>query len=225
MAFRFGEFSFDSGTGELARHGRPVPLQQQPARVLRYLLEHPDRVITREELVRHIWPDGHYVNFDQGLNYCIRQIRVALGEGADAPRFLETVPRRGYRWRGPSAPREPAPIRPWTPATAAPVWRTRRVTIWGAAAFTAIGIAMGASLAPRLAPTALQPPPAVTAERDATVRSHLRMAFDALHLLTHAAIEPERRAEAPRAIVTLWFVVASQLGLTFAESARPTGSV
>jgi hypothetical protein len=89
------------------------------------------------------------------------------------------------------------------------------VPLWAAAAFAAIAAVTGATVATRLAPPLLPHSPAVAAGRTAAVGSHLRIAFDALHLLTHAAIEPERRAEAPRAIATLWFVVASQFGLVF----------
>lgn len=216
MAVVFGPFSFDPISGELSRGGRPVPLQQQPARVLRYLLEHPEQLVPREDIVRHIWPDGHYVNFDQGLNYCIRQIRIALGEEADAPRFLETIPRQGYRWRGPGLRHQvdgPALSPVEGPAQGA---GRRRMPLWAAAAFSAFGAVMGAMMTAPPGPPPAQPSPVVS-DRAATVRSHARMAFDALHVLTHAAIEPERRAEAPRAIATLWYVVSSQMGLVFTD--------
>ena len=72
-------------------------LEPQPARVLALLVARAGELVTREEIQREVWPDTH-VDFDQGLNYCIRQIRTALGETAEAPRFIETLPRRGYRF-------------------------------------------------------------------------------------------------------------------------------
>jgi hypothetical protein len=95
--------------------------------------------------------------------------------------------------------------------------RARRVPFWAAAGFAAFDAVMGAMVTMRLAPPQVQTASAVTADRTVTLKSHLRLAFDALHLLTHAAIEAQRRAEAPRAFATLWFVVASQFGLAFTE--------
>lgn len=96
---RFGQFSFDPQTGELRdRNGRIVPLEPQPARVLTVLVARPGSLVTREELRASVWPEGTHVEFDQGLNYCIRQVRAALGDNARQPVFIETVARRGYRF-------------------------------------------------------------------------------------------------------------------------------
>lgn len=100
---RFGDFELTAATGELERRERlgtrePVKLQPQPARALLFLAERPGTLVTRAELQSHLWGEAHYVDYEQGLNYCIRAIRRALGDDASAPRFLETVPRRGYRF-------------------------------------------------------------------------------------------------------------------------------
>ncbi len=95
---RFGGFELDLGTRELLRDGRPVKLQQQPCRVLAVLASRPGELVTREEIRKAIWGADTWVNFDQGLNFCIKEVRAALGDSADAPRFVETLPRRGYRF-------------------------------------------------------------------------------------------------------------------------------
>jgi len=86
---------------ELRRSGVAVPLQRQPALVLSCLLGHPGQVVGRDELARFVWPEGHHVEVDQSLRYCVRQIRLALQDDAAAPRYIETLPRKGYRWIGP----------------------------------------------------------------------------------------------------------------------------
>jgi DNA-binding winged helix-turn-helix (wHTH) protein/TolB-like protein len=98
---RFGMFEFDPATGELWRDGVPVKLQPQPARVLAILAGRPGEVISRDELRQQVWTDGTFVDFERGLNFCVAQIRSALGDSADSPRFVETLPRRGYRFIAP----------------------------------------------------------------------------------------------------------------------------
>jgi DNA-binding winged helix-turn-helix (wHTH) protein len=96
---RFAGFSLDPATGDLrSPEGTVVPLEPQPAKLLVELATRPGSLLTREELCRAIWPDGTHVEFDQGLNYCIRQVRAALGDDARRPVFIETVARRGYRF-------------------------------------------------------------------------------------------------------------------------------
>jgi DNA-binding winged helix-turn-helix (wHTH) protein/TolB-like protein len=97
----FGLFELDPATGTLTRDRRPVRLQPQPARVLAILVERAGEVVTREELRAQIWNDGTHVDFERGLNFCIAQIRNALGDSAESPRFIETVPKRGYRFIAP----------------------------------------------------------------------------------------------------------------------------
>jgi TolB-like protein len=88
------------------RAGAPVHLQPQPARVLALLAAAPGRLVTREELRQHVWGSGTFVDFDQGLNWCIRRIREALEDDAAAPRYIQTVPRRGYRFIAPAPGRQ-----------------------------------------------------------------------------------------------------------------------
>ena len=95
---RFDGFEILLGTCELLRDGRPVKLQQQPCRVLALLASRAGELVTREEIRGAIWGAHTWVNFDQGLNFCIKEVRAALGDSADAPRYVETLPRRGYRF-------------------------------------------------------------------------------------------------------------------------------
>ncbi len=98
---RFGPFELSGATGEILKDGMPLKLQPQPFRVLRLLVSRPGELIGREEIQDTLWADGTTVEFDQGLNYCIRQIRAALNDDAREPRFIETVPKRGYRFIAP----------------------------------------------------------------------------------------------------------------------------
>jgi TolB-like protein/DNA-binding winged helix-turn-helix (wHTH) protein len=98
---RFGQFEFDLQTGELRRRGLEVKIAGQPLQILAILLEHPGQVITREQIQRKLWPADTFVEFEQSLNAAVKRLREALGESADNPRFLETVPRRGYRFIAP----------------------------------------------------------------------------------------------------------------------------
>ena len=105
---RFGLFEFDAVTGVLTREGAPVRLQPQPARVLAILVARAGEVVTRDALRQEVWNDGTFVDFERGLNFCIAQIRSALGDAADSPRFIETLPRRGYRFIAPVERLRPA---------------------------------------------------------------------------------------------------------------------
>ena len=106
---RFGVFVFDSARLELRRNGAPVRLQDKPARVLARLLEQPGEVVAREQLCRHLWPAGTYVEFEASLNNAVRRLREVLGDSAETPRFVETVARRGYRFVAPAERIAPAP--------------------------------------------------------------------------------------------------------------------
>jgi DNA-binding winged helix-turn-helix (wHTH) protein/TolB-like protein len=108
---RFGIFDFNPSTGDLRRNahlrqgsggqGVAVRLQAQPARVLAALVSRAGQVVTRETLQREVWSDGTHVDFERGLNFCVAQVRSALGDSAESPRFIETVPREGYRFIAP----------------------------------------------------------------------------------------------------------------------------
>ena len=99
-SIRFGEFELNEQTFELRRNGTPVRIQQQPARVLAFLMNHRGTLVTREQIRLAIWGEDTFVDFEQGLNFCIRQIRLALADQAENPRYIETLPRLGYRFVG-----------------------------------------------------------------------------------------------------------------------------
>jgi cholera toxin transcriptional activator len=100
--FRFGVFDFDAESGELCREGKAQPrLRDQALQILLMLLERPREVVTREELRNGLWPADTFVDFDHGLNTAINQLRNALGDSAANPRFIQTLPRRGYRFIAP----------------------------------------------------------------------------------------------------------------------------
>ena len=99
--YRFGLFEFDTAARELRREGMLVRLQAQPAQVLTRLIEHAGEVVSREELHRAVWGGETFVDFERGLNFCIGQIRAALGDDATTPRYIRTIPRSGYQFIAP----------------------------------------------------------------------------------------------------------------------------
>lgn len=100
-SIRFGEFELELRSGELRKDGTPVKLQPQPLKVLALLVANAGRLVTREEIQRAVWESETFVDFEHGLNFCIKQIRTALGDNAQAPLYIETLPRRGYRFIAP----------------------------------------------------------------------------------------------------------------------------
>jgi DNA-binding winged helix-turn-helix (wHTH) protein/Tfp pilus assembly protein PilF len=156
MTVRFGTFDLDPSSGELRRAGLRVRLQRQPFKVLMALLERPGVAVSREDLRRTLWGDDTFVDFDHGLNFCVHQLRRALGDDALRPRFVETLPGVGYRFIAPvtrATPVEPSAIRP----SARPSWPRWVVVL---AALWLVGQKGGAS-APR--PIRHDPTPAVQA--------------------------------------------------------------
>ena len=95
---RFGVFEVDLQSGEFRKSGVKLKLQEQPFQVLVCLLERPGKVVSREKLIEKLWPHGTVVDYEHSLGTAINKIRQALGDSADNPRFVETVPRRGYRF-------------------------------------------------------------------------------------------------------------------------------
>src|ERR1700685_3302808 len=95
---RFGTFELDLRTGELRSNGSTVRLQPQPAKVLALLVSRAGEVVIREDLKKHVWGSETFVDFDKGLTFAIGQIRTALGDDPDHARFVETLPKRGYRF-------------------------------------------------------------------------------------------------------------------------------
>jgi eukaryotic-like serine/threonine-protein kinase len=105
---RFDQFELDASAGELRRNGDRIKLPPQPFRVLELLVRRSGEVLTREEIRKRVWQEDTFVDFEQGLNFCIRQIREAVGDTAGTPRFIETLPRRGYRFLVPIEAAVPA---------------------------------------------------------------------------------------------------------------------
>lgn len=121
---RFGIFELDPESGELRKQGLKVRLQEQPFQILQILLEHPGKVVTREELQQRIWPSDTFVDFDHGVYNAVQKLREALGDSADTPRYIETLSRRGYRFiaplNGPALNGPTSEPRSSAPAAAAP---------------------------------------------------------------------------------------------------------
>lgn len=125
--WQFGDFQLHKISGELTRSGVRVPLERQPALVLICLIEARGEIVTRETLRQAVWGDQTHVAFDDSLNYCIRRIRAALGDDPKRPIFVETLPRRGYRFIADAKDVISSPV--------------RRLPAWAAAA-AAIGAAI-----------------------------------------------------------------------------------
>src|SRR5215469_6837159 len=104
---RFGVFELDPRVAELRKHGVRVRLQEQPFQILSLLLEHPGGLVTREALRQKLWSSDTFVDFDRNLNKAINKLRLALGDSAESPRFVETLHRRGYRFIAPVQSDEP----------------------------------------------------------------------------------------------------------------------
>ena len=100
-SFRFGEFDLDVDAGELRRNNRRLKLQPQPFKLLLLLVRRAGSLVSREEIRAELWPEGTFVDFDQSVNFSIKQIRDALGDSAERPLYIETVPKRGHRFIAP----------------------------------------------------------------------------------------------------------------------------
>lgn len=144
MIYRFGVFEFDDRAAVLTRSNCPMALEPQPARALALLLSRAGDVVSRDDLRAHLWGEDTHVDFDRGLAYCIGQLRTALGDTADNPRFMQTLPRRGFRFIAPvdaiSAAGSATP--PAEPLATAPEAARRRPG-WTAAA--AVALVVGAT--------------------------------------------------------------------------------
>jgi TolB-like protein/DNA-binding winged helix-turn-helix (wHTH) protein/Tfp pilus assembly protein PilF len=157
----FADFELDPRRHELRRNGRRVPLQEQPYQILACLLERPGDIVSRETLRERLWPSGTYVEFEKSINVAVMKLRDALGDSAEAPRFVETVPRLGYRFVGALASHTPArpaaadaPIQPGPGGTAGPAVTAegptrfggrRRLAMLGTIAVVATAAALGAA--------------------------------------------------------------------------------
>jgi Tol biopolymer transport system component/DNA-binding winged helix-turn-helix (wHTH) protein len=153
---RFGQFELDLCEGRLLKRGLPVRLENQPFQILAALLEHPGEVVSREQLCASLWPDGTYVDFDEGLNTAIKKLRYVLGDSAENPVFIETVPRRGYRFIAPVQIDEDGiqPLGQASPGNGHPPLEARPELLvatlpapktWTAGRLIALGIILGAA--------------------------------------------------------------------------------
>src|SRR5262245_50888521 len=157
--FRFDEFELALKSGELRKNGRVVRLQPQPFKVLAFLASHAGQTVTRQELQHAVWDGETFVDFEHGLNFCIKQIRSALGDNAQTPRIVETLPKRGYRFipeverlNGSRTagteinepPEVPSPVEPQQPTTAFSAKRLATIALIAgvvvAAGYFAIGL-------------------------------------------------------------------------------------
>lgn len=137
---RFGTFELDRTTGELWSKGQRVPLQGQPAQLLSHLVGRPGTVVTREELRRALWSEDTFVEFDTALNVAVNKVRQALRDSASTPRFVETIPKRGYRFL---ADVHPVGMGAALKEPPAPTWPLRDRRIWmaiGAAAAAVVAL-------------------------------------------------------------------------------------
>src|SRR5215468_6097298 len=138
---RFGTFEADMRTGELLKQGVRIKLQDQPFQVLAVLLQRRGDVVTRDELRNEIWPEDTFVDFDNSLNTAINKLREALGDSADNPRFIETLPRRGYRFLAPVTSTDRRESRATALAVAKPT--KRRKVVLGVTLVLALAAAAG----------------------------------------------------------------------------------
>jgi DNA-binding winged helix-turn-helix (wHTH) protein/tetratricopeptide (TPR) repeat protein len=136
---RFGVFEFDSGTMELRKDGRLVRVRPQSLRLLALLLARPGELVSRDDIQQALWGRETFVDFEQGVNHCIKELRAALGDVAESPRYIQTLPRRGYKF---IAPVENATA--GTPAPAAQPPRRLSASAWVAGALFAIVVAAAA---------------------------------------------------------------------------------
>ncbi len=142
---QFGRFVFDVQGAELTRQGIRVRIQDKPLRLLQLFLRRPGELVTRAELQKELWPDAAFLDFEDGLNTAVRKLREALGDAADKPRFLETVPRHGYRWIAEVTAEPEAPaLAPAAPSPAAPPPAPRRRWLWPTATAGFLLLAAGA---------------------------------------------------------------------------------
>jgi len=147
---RFGAFEVDLRSGELRKHGIRLKLQQQPFQVLALLLDRPGDVVTREELHQKLWPADTFVDFDTGLNSAIKKLRDALGDSAEEPRYIETLPRRGYRFiarvENGASPAPPPVVPKIVPSLPSPPTSKRSSTRRAAVAAGVIGLLLVGTL-------------------------------------------------------------------------------
>ena len=158
--FCFGAFEADLETGELCKNGAKVPLQSQPFQVFAILLKRSGELVSRDELRQNVWPEDTFVDFDQAVNTAIKKIRIALGDEADNPRFIQTLPGRGYRFicpvltgngkvaeaEYPAAAATPSEVRQKTPEVPEEERKNRRILKWLLAGFAVSVVSLVAAV-------------------------------------------------------------------------------
>ena len=166
---RFGPFEFDAHSGELRKGATLVKVPYQPIEILKALLERPGELVTREQLRERLWPSDTFVDFEHGLNAAVRRIREALGDSADAPKYIETLPRRGYRFIAPvesvpslasaqsSNPQISEPTR--LPATGPPLHAHQRRGVIAVAVIAIAALAIWIAWRGRSSPSSTAPVP------------------------------------------------------------------
>ena len=169
--YRFGNFEVDTRSGELRRNGARVKLQEQPLQVLIKLVEHAGEVVGREQLRSTLWAADTFVDFDTGLNTAIKRLRETLGDSADRPTFIETVPKRGYRFIAPvvSSPDQHSDRRAKKPPSSTRHGST--LIVGSAVAALLVAAALGALFASLRAP---EPRPTVAAAKQITSDGRLK---------------------------------------------------
>jgi TolB-like protein/DNA-binding winged helix-turn-helix (wHTH) protein/Tfp pilus assembly protein PilF len=162
--YHFGAFTLDARTGELSDNGHRAPLRDQSVQLLLALLEHPGQLITREELARRLWGTETFVDFDRGLNKAVNHLREALTDSAEQPRFIETLPRKGYRFIAPvtCTSDDAEEVEQGAPPRSSRLQRWVWVSVMLAAG---VGIAVGASIgeARKWLASRWAPPPRISA--------------------------------------------------------------
>lgn len=190
---RFGLFELDLGALQLTRNGIKMRLPQQPLRLLSVLLESPGDIVTREQLRQRLWPSDVFIDFDHGLNKCIQKLRDALGDSAESPRYIETIPRVGYRFIAPAnsaAPvngakrtleaepdtQDPNPQNPLSPSSAVPVSgkRPARPPLLIACAVALVCLALAFQASPYSARCMARPRSATPSSPTSRIRQRLR---------------------------------------------------
>ena len=186
----FGPFEFEQLSGDLRKFGNRIRLQGKPLQILSILLEQPGQVLSRDELQRHLWQGTTFVDFEQGLNTAVNKLRQALGDSADQPRYIETVPSKGYRFIAPLQRASLTPVleMPPSPLRIAPKAHARRAP-WASfaagAALIVIGGGFWLATRPAAMPTptkfAVMPPPGFALEA-AVSRQSFSLSPDGTHL-------------------------------------------
>jgi len=141
---KFGTFEFDPETCELRKNGRVIALEPQPAKALALLLSRAGEIVSRDELREAVWGSDTHVDFDRGIAYCLSQIRSALGDSGENPRFVQTVPKHGFKFIAPVAP--DAPIESVVPARTFNNWVT--IPLVFALAAVSVGLVVATFMSP-----------------------------------------------------------------------------